>query len=208
MKQVKRIITGHTLRALLLLIGLTWISLQPARAYELADIQRDRGSFAWGFFSGIVAHELGHLLIADALGYESEFDGVTIVYPDANLEGAELVQISSAGYQAQWLASELAFWYRQRPNLSVAADNYSVGVIAAHIAISAAYMTFLRNHEDGDIKGLSKATGVPEAQVALTMAIPAMLDTWRLFGDNPPAWLPTVSAGSKALGFTWIWTFD
>ena len=119
-----------------------------------------------------------------------------------------LVRISSAGFQAQWLASELAFHQRAKPDLSISADNFSAGVIAAHIAISAAYLTVLMHHEDGDIEGLAKGTGISEQQLALTLAIPAVLDSWRLFGEDPPAWIPLVSAGTKALAFTWIWTFD
>lgn len=193
---------------MLLCIGLLAGYDTPSKAFDLVDIKRDQGSFAWGFFSGYAAHELGHLLVAGRLGYDSEFDGVTIVYPDAELEGRDLVRISSAGFQAQWLASELALRYREEPGLSLSADNYSAGVVAAHIAISAAYLSLLMHHPDGDIEGLSKGTGISRQQLALTLAIPALLDSWRLFGESTPAWVPAVSAGSKALGLTWIWTFD
>ena len=96
------------------LICLVWIIgfIPPATAFDLQDVTRDKRNFILGFFAGYAAHEAGHLLVADSLGYESEFDGVTIVYPDADLEGQDLVRISSAGFQAQWLASELAFAYR------------------------------------------------------------------------------------------------
>ncbi len=181
---------------------------RPAAAFDLNDLNRDRGNFFLGFFTGYAAHELGHLLIADSLGYESEFDGVTIVYPDADLEGQDLVRIASAGFQAQWLASEIAFHYRAGNDLSMAADNFSAGVVASHIAISAAYLSVLMHHKDGDIEGLSKGTGISRQQLALTLALPAVLDSWRLLDDDPPSWVPTVSAGSKALGLTWIWTFD
>lgn len=187
-----------------LLFGLS----NAAWSFEFKDIERDQGSFLLGFFSGYAAHELGHILIADSLAYDSEFDGVTIVYPDANLQNGDLVRISSAGFQFQWLASEIALRYRENRDLSIAADNYSAGVVAAHIAISAAYLTVLRDHEDGDIAGLAQGTGFDRRDLALTLAIPAILDTWRLFGNEIPHWVPAVSAGSKALGLTWIWTFE
>ncbi len=189
-------------------IGLTLGLPMPALSFELADIERDRGNFILGFLTGYAAHELGHIVVSDSLGYESEFDGVTIVYPDANLEGKDLVRISSSGYQFQWVASEIALRYRDKGDLSIAADNYSAGVVAAHIAISAAYLTVLRDHKDGDIVGLAKGTGFDKNELALTLAIPAVLDTWRLFGNEVPGWVPTISAGSKALGLAWIWNFE
>ena len=202
----KRCFYGLLVRAVLT-VSLCAMS-NSAWSFELKDIERDRGNFLLGFFTGYAAHELGHILVADSLGYDSEFEGVTIIYPEANLEDKDLVRISSAGLQFQWIASEIAFGYREGGDLSIAADNYSAGVIAAHIAISAAYLTILRDHKDGDIVGLAKGTGFDKNELALTLAIPAMLDTWRLFGNDTPDWLPVVSAGSKALGLTWIWTFE
>ena len=74
----------------------------------------------------------------------------------------------------------------------------------AHIAITTAYLTFLKNNRDGDVAGMATALGKSRSNVALTLALPALLDTWRLFGD-PPDWVPHLSRIGKGLGVAWVW---
>lgn len=38
-------------------------------------------------------------------------------------------------------------------------------------------------------------------------AVPALLDGWRLFGDQVPAWIPVLSIGFKGAALTAIWTY-
>ncbi|HKJ04613.1 MAG TPA: hypothetical protein VJ974_03365 [Geopsychrobacteraceae bacterium] len=68
-------------------------------------------------------------------------------------------------------------------------------------------MTFLKGHEKGDIMGASDATGFSTDELTLLAAIPALLDTRHLFGSDPPAWVPALSAGSKGVGLTAIWIY-
>lgn len=178
-----------------------------AESWELSRFKKNSGAFLAGFFSGYAAHELGHIIVADAFGFETDFDGLTIIYPGAIMTDAERLQVSSAGFQAQWLVSELALRYRKDRKLTDFSDNYNAGLVGAHLAITAAYMTFLRNHEDGDLQGMSEATGISNDKLAVFVAIPALLDTWRLFGKNVPEWVPALSVATKGIGVTMIWTF-
>jgi hypothetical protein len=145
--------------------------------------------------------------VADAFGFETDRDGLTIIYPGAIMTDAERLQVSSAGFQAQWLVSELALRYRKDRKLTDFSDSYNAGLVGAHLAITAAYMTVLRNHEDGDLQGMSEATGISNDKLAVFVAIPALLDTWRLFGKNVPEWVPSLSVATKGIGVAMIWTF-
>ncbi|RJP95707.1 MAG: hypothetical protein C4518_00795 [Desulfobacteraceae bacterium] len=79
-------------------------------------------------------------------------------------------------------------------------------MVVFHLAATAAYITFLKSHEKGDIVGAAKATGLSTDQVALMAAIPALLDGWRLFAKHPDAWVPVLSAGIKGIGIVVIWS--
>lgn len=54
--------------------------------------------------------------------------------------------------------------------------------------------------------GIANALGEDKDAVAALVAIPALLDTWRLLG-NPPEWVPSLSAASKGLMATWVWSW-
>ena len=150
----------------------------------------------------IVGHEIGHFAVAESMNVKAEFDGVTVVYPDSNLTSRQHLRVASAGFQSQWVLSELAFHYLDKPD----EEQHSVaaGAVLAHLGITAAYLTFLRNNEDGDVAGMATALGKSRSNVALTLALPALLDTWRLFGE-PPDWVPHLSRTSKGLGIVWFW---
>ena len=53
-------------------------------------------------------HELGHIVVAESQDINYEYNGVTIIYPDADFTESEQLSIASAGFQAQWIASEIA----------------------------------------------------------------------------------------------------
>ena len=108
---------------------------------------------------------------------------------------------------AQWLISEAALRYRERKKLTEFGDSFNAGLISSHLLITAAYMTVLMNHQDGDLQGASEATGISNDKLAALVAIPAILDTWRLFGKEVPAWVPALSVGAKGVGITMIWTY-
>ena len=155
-----------------------------------------------GAIGMIVGHEIGHFAVAESMNIKAEFDGVTVVYPNSSLTSRQRLRVASAGLQSQWFLSELAFHYLDKPN----AEQHSVatGAVVAHIAITVAYLTFMKDEEDGDVVGMATALGKSRNNVALTLALPALLDTWRLFGE-PPDWVPHLARTSKGLGMVWIW---
>jgi len=166
------------------------------------------GAFAAGGFSTFVIHEIGHMAVASYHGTSFEFDGITIVYPDADLTESEQLRISSAGFQFQWIASEVAFGVlASDKQLTPRSRSFTRGIVAGQIAITLAYMTFLKNHPDGDIEGMSTASGLSNDELALLVAIPAVLDSWRLFAKDVPGWVPKLSIAYKGIGIAAIWTF-
>ena len=181
-------------------------SLSSAANWFQDDFKNDKKSVLYGFLGGLFAHELGHISMATINGIEFELDGLSIVYPEPGLTDSDRLRVASAGFQLQWLSSEIAFYYLRNPKNNDSTTNMAAGVVVSHLAITAAYLTFLKNHDNGDIEGMSKATGVSNDQIALAVAIPAILDSWRLFG-NAPKWVPKVSAMTKGLGIAWAWTY-
>ncbi len=166
------------------------------------------GAFVAGGFSTLAIHELGHMAVARYHDTDFEYDGVTIVYPDADLTESEQLRIASAGFQFQWIASEIAFGILSRDKqLTLRSKSFTRGIIAGQIAITLAYMTFLKNHPDGDIQGMSDASGLSNDELALLVAIPAALDSWRLIAKNVPGWVPKLSIAYKGVGIAAIWAF-
>ncbi|PLY02126.1 MAG: hypothetical protein C0623_04160 [Desulfuromonas sp.] len=192
---------------IIILLFLLCTSTARAEPWQFIKTKESPGAFLSGFLSGYAAHELAHIIVARAKGFDAEFDGVTLVYPEARMSDPEHLQVASSGFQMQWLVAETALRYRHKSELSEFGDSYNAGLIASHLAITAAYLTVLRDHEDGDLKGASEATGISTRRLAALVAIPALLDAWRLLGDDVPAWAPALSLGSKAAGITWIWTY-
>ena len=187
-----------------------WLSASPVQAdtaiTNLDSIRQHLTATLAGAASTIALHELGHFTAAKIESVHAEFDGATIVYPNQNLSKTQSLRLSTAGYQSQWLAAEYAFQRLKKP----ATDDqkaFHVGMILGHIGISLAYLTVLKGHQNGDSLGTAAASSLSEDQVLLALAIPAALDSWRLFGKHPPKWLPLVSRGSKAIGIAAVWSF-
>jgi len=151
----------------------------------------------------ILAHELGHIGVARSLNIKTDYDGVTIVYPGLTRGSKDQLRVASGGFQAQWLLSELAFHYLDQADTGMHND-IATGAILGHLAITASYLTVLKNDEDGDIAGMANALDRNRNEVALLIAIPAIIDAWRLFGE-PRDWVPHLSRTSKGLGLVWIW---
>ncbi len=194
------------LRSVLLLACLL-PTYAAADSWFVDELNKDRKSVLFGFVGGLFAHELGHMSVATMRGIDFEFDGVSIVYPEPALSDKNRLLVASAGFQVQWLASEIAFHYLEKRKDDATSVNAAAGVVLSHLGITAAYLTFLRNHAKGDIEGMSEATGISNDRLALAVAIPALLDGWRLFGTATPAWVPTVSALTKGAGVAWAWTY-
>lgn len=193
------------------LLMLCMIAIFPACARGESWSLDESGSgwerFALGFASGIAAHETGHILVATAKGYSVSHDGLSITYPGAKLTPAGQLQLASAGFQTQWVLSELVLRdqsgheHRKRPG------DFGAGVVCSYLGVSFAYLTFLKNQNQGDVAGMSYATGLSHDRIALMMAVPAVLDAWRLFGNDVPEWVPALSVASKGIGAAWIWSY-
>ena len=162
------------------------------------------GWISVGALGMLLTHEAGHMGVATAMGIDADIDDFTVVYPGENLTPRQQLRIASAGFQTQWLLSEVAFKYLN--DGEIARRSFAAGAIITHLGISAAYLTFLKDHEDGDIMGIANALGGDKDAVAALAAFPALLDTWRLLG-KPPGWVPSLSAASKGLMVAWVWSW-
>lgn len=152
----------------------------------------------------VLGHELGHFALAASMDIDAEFDGVTVVYPGTDLSSRQQARVASAGFQSQWLLSELAFHFLDKPD--AAPNSIAAGAVLGHLGITAAYLSFLKNEEGGDIAGMANAFGKNRTDLALLLAVPALLDGWRLFG-KPPDWVPVLSRAGKGLGLAWVWSW-
>jgi hypothetical protein len=184
------------------LVLLFAISL-PAAAWKIDS--SDSTDLVLGGIGMVLGHELGHIGIARSLDIKTDYDGVTVVYPTLTRGSKDQLRVASGGFQAQWLLSELAFHYLDQANTG-AQNDIAAGAVLGHLAITASYLTILKDDEDGDIAGMANTLDSNRNDVALLLAIPAILDAWRLF-STPPSWLPHVSRASKGLGLTWIWSW-
>lgn len=190
----------------LLLVAALCIPLQAcAEGWTFDDARADWQEFALGFVASYAAHEAGHILVAKSKGYEVGHNGISIVYPHAQFTHADQLQIASAGFQTQWLLDEAAFHDLQEPRRKP--GNFGAGMICSQLGTTLAYLTVLKNHPRGDIAGMSQATGLSHDRLALIMAVPGLLDGWRLFGNDVPAWVPKIAVVSKSVRFAWIWTY-
>ena len=195
------------MRRCLVILLLFFAGPADADPWRFSQLGDRPGAFSLGLIAGVAGHELGHIVVAKAGGINVEFDGLTIVYPDDDLSDQQQLRVASAGFQAQWIFSEFALRYRDNHEMTPAGDNFNAGLVWAHLGITAAYLTVLKNNNDGDIEGMSQATGISNDQLALMIAIPAALDAWRLMGTNVPSWVPTVSLSIKTIGIVAIWAF-
>ena len=164
-------------------------------------------NFAFGFAAGIAAHETGHMLVAASKGYPVSHDGLSLTYPGVDFTRAGQLQLASAGFQVQWVLSELVLRDANGEEHTRPPSDFGAGVVSSYLGVSFAYLTFLKNQYTGDVYGISRATGMSHDRVALLAAIPAVLDGWRLFGDDVPRWVPALSLASKGIAAAWIWSY-
>ena len=197
-------------RARRVAVALAWVAClaaspqAPAQLWSAEESRAEWKQMALGVLLGVAAHEAGHFAMAEILDQEAEFDGLTIVYPGDDLSDQDRVRLASAGYQVQWVLSETLL---RRHEKGVPMTGVNAGIIASQILVTAAYLTVLYDHEDGDLTGISEATGWSRSLVAAWLLLPTALDGWRLFGQDVPDWAPRLSLMSKGLGITAIWTF-
>lgn len=178
-----------------------------AQSVSLDQLKQHWGPTLGGAVTTIALHEAGHLLVAGIEDADPYFDGLTIKYNQFDGSDRQGLRLSSAGFQAQWITSEYAFRRLKQSDLNDQQKAWNAGLILGHIGITAAYLTFLKDEEFGDVTGIANATGLSNSEVIALLTIPAILDTWRLFGEQSPKWAAWTSKGYKVLGITAIWTF-
>lgn len=181
----------------------------PSQAAEtdIETLSTQWKSTLGGAATTVALHELGHFVVAGIEDAEPYFDDLTVKYHNLDGTDRQNLRLSSAGFQAQWLVSEYAFHRLKDNKLTPGQTAWNAGLVLGHLGITAAYLTFLRDHEDGDVEGIATATGLSNGEVLALITLPALLDTWRLFGDKTPRWASWVSPGYKALGISAVWAF-
>jgi len=194
------------------LVGALFIvAMLPVRVwgegYSIDESEAGWERFVLGFASGIVAHEAGHVFVATTKGYSVSHDGLSLTYPGAALTRSAQLQLASAGFQTQWVLSEFVLRERNGDEHIKPPSDYGAGVVCSYLGVSFAYLTFLKNQYSGDVYGMSQASGYSRDRISLMLAVPAVLDTWRLFGNDVPKWVPALSVMSKGLGAAWIWSY-
>jgi len=163
--------------------------------------------FTLGLATGYGAHELGHITVATSKGDKVGHNGISIVYPDSTFSNSGHLQVASAGFQVQWLMAELALRDGNWKELRDTPSDYRAGVVCAHLGITFAYLTVLKNNKQGDVVGIAESTKLSNDRVAFYLALPGALDSWRLFGKAVPEWVPQLSLLAKGLGIAWAWTY-
>jgi hypothetical protein len=193
------------------MILLLWLlfALSPmnARGEGWSLGEADWGRLSMGIVSGIAAHEMGHLVVAKSKGYRVSHDGMSLTYPGADFTRSGQLQLASAGYQTQWVLSELVLRDDDWQERKTPPSDFGAGVVLSSVGVSVAYLTVLKNQYNGDVYGVSRASGMSHDRAALLMAIPAALDAWRLLGDEVPEWVPNLALASKSVEMAWIWSY-
>ncbi len=185
----------------------SYCSVSQAEPVNAELLKSNWTSVLGGAATTVLMHELGHFLVAESEGAAAYFDGITIEYRDTDGSDQQALRLSSAGFQTQWLASEYGFMRLNQGGLSDRQRSWHAGLILGHIGITSAYLTFLKNHEDGDVGGVATASGLSTDKVVALLAIPAVIDSWRLFGKYSPKWASWTARGFKGLGVAAIWRF-
>jgi len=179
-----------------------------ASAFDTAPIELHNSAFWTGFAGGIIAHELGHVALASAYGQRAQLHAGSIVYPGSNFSQKELLRVSTAGYQTQWLLSEWSFASLNTENDEALLEKqHHIGIITSHLAITFAYAAGLKDYTTSDVYAASEVSGRSSNQLMAMALLPALIDTYRLFGEDVPEWVGKVSMAIKASEIGLIWSF-
>ena len=159
-------------------------------------------AFIGGALTTLAVHEGSHYFLAKQYGFDVDFSGPSIVYPNWDPSPQQKMRVSTAGFQGQWIASELAFAKLEKKT----SNAFYRGMVTGHIAISFAY-TVLKEDDTSDIYAISSVSDLSRNQVLALLLIPASLDAARLWMKTPPKWLKNVSIASKGLSIVATWKF-
>jgi hypothetical protein len=171
-----------------------------------ATAQETALRFVAGAAVGFGLHEAGHLAAGLAFDASPGVKSVRFgpvpffaITHDAVSPAREFT-ISSAGFWAQQLASEILL--QRRPRLREEEAPLLKGILAFHLAASAVYAgaAFLEiGPHERDTRGMAVSARVPEPVVGALVLAPAVLDALRYaFPDR--AWLQWMGRGVKVGG--------
>jgi len=199
---------------LLLWLPLSSLSAQEIQKNSINTVDWDAPqSMFWsdtdfweGAVAGLLFHELGHTVVGMVYGGNPKLSNGSIVYPNSHFSRKASMRVSSAGFQAQWLLSELSFAALKNDDEWLNRRHYQ-GMIAMHIAISTAYLIRLKDMPTSDIYAASQASQLSRKQLAWVTFLPAALDAYRLMGEDLPDWVGHLSLSIKAAEVGYIWTF-
>jgi hypothetical protein len=199
---------GH-LALCLLLITATSAGAQEASAPASESRARSTVFFLTGAFSGLVAHEAGHVIAGlafDAHPRTKRIDYGPIPFfaidHDHVTRRKEFV-IASAGFWVQHATSE---WILSgRPNLATERAPFLKGMLAFNLASSAVYSVAAFGRfgpPERDTRGMAITLGddgVPEPVIGLLVLAPAALDGYRYLKPHA-TWAKWASRGAKIAG--------
>lgn len=163
---------------------------------------RNWKAFLGGALTTLAVHEGSHYLMAKQYGFDVGLSGLSIVYPDWDPSPQQKMRVSTAGFQGQWVASEIAFAELEKKT----GDAFYQGIVTGHIAISFAYAA-LKEDDTSDIYAISSVSDLSRDQVLALLLVPASIDAARLWMEAPPKWLRNLSIASKGLSIAAIWKF-
>jgi hypothetical protein len=162
------------------------------------------GKFLAGGLAGLVAHESGHLLADEAFGADVDFKRVELggipffaVAHGAGLPPREEYVISSAGFWAQHLTSEIIL--SARPRIRSERAPFLKGVLAFNVLTSVGYgaVAFARaGPAERDTRAMAASLRTPEPWMGALVLAPAVLDAYRYHRPDS-AWARWASRAVK-----------
>jgi hypothetical protein len=193
----------------LLLIGAPAARAQEASPPAPESRVRSTAFFLTGAFSGLVAHEAGHVIAGlafDAHPRTKRIDYGFIPFfaidHDQVTRRQEFV-IASAGFWVQHATSEWIL--TARPNLAAERGPFLKGMLAFNLAASAVYSVAAFGRfgpPERDTRGMAITVGddgIPEPVIGLLVLAPAALDGYRYLKPHA-TWAKWASRGAKIAG--------
>ncbi len=188
---------------------------------ESASLPATLGWLAFGFVTGFVAHESGHIVANLMLSNVPHIVFVKVdgfipfvaIEPRIYCTGDTCVnadgkpfsagrhgkfEIVSAGFQVQHLTDEILL--QLHPDLRDESAPYLKGLLAFNTLVSVMYALAAwtgTEGVDGDVAGQASVSKVPKSVLAGFLMVPAGLDIYRYYVPSSK-WAPWASIGAKA----------
>lgn len=192
-----------------LLVGARAARAQEASAPAAESRVRSTVLVLTGAFSGLVAHETGHVIAGLAFGahpgtkrIDYGFIPFFAIDHDQVTRRQEFV-IASSGFWVQHATSEWIL--TARPNLAAERAPFLKGMLAFNLAASAVYSVAAFGRfgpPERDTRGMAITLGddgIPEPVIGLLVLAPAALDGYRYLKPHA-TWAKWASRGAKIAG--------